>query len=112
VAFVRYSKRPWWNAGRRARCAFSARRAPSPASAQAEEKEDKARSLGNTRLPAFRFLFSVFCSFFVARMKRSESGIGIQASWSSPDCALLHPGYALRVAPDHDEPGPPLPDFI
>jgi hypothetical protein len=79
---------------------------PLPSFRASGRQRGQGAEVGSTRLPAFRFLF--FC-FFVARMKRSEirdrHSSFLQASWSSPDCASLHPGYALRAGPDRDEPG-------
>ena len=69
------------------------------------------RRLRNSVLSAFRFLF-LFSYFFVARMNEVKSGIGIQASWSSPDVAsliratprliVMDPALHCRIPSDED----------
>jgi hypothetical protein len=74
------------------------RKAGAPRRARAASQDAEVAGL---RLSAFRFLLFFFLSFFlslVARMERSEIRERIQASWSSPDFASLHPGYFVRRA--------------
>jgi hypothetical protein len=87
---------------RRKASALRFQRAPRPLPSFRASGRERGQSaeVGNTRLPAFRFLFFVFCSFFVARMKRSEirdrHSSFLHASWSPPDFASLHPGCIVR----------------